>query len=174
MVMVKQPGHLTSMKKERGAGTRVCRSNNRYQPTHSLPFLIYHFFPDTDCSYLELVLAGLSLRRGVEEVDRENLFRRDIRQFNILPFLSIKISRCLRRRDGGDDGVALMASGDSHFYANMQGDMSGRLWDGIEGVERTILTRQKVDQRRELNVALMEMACLRVKAKRWSRGDGER
>lgn len=24
MVMVKQPGHLTSMKKERGAGTRVC------------------------------------------------------------------------------------------------------------------------------------------------------
>jgi hypothetical protein len=24
-------------------------------------------------SYLELVLAGLSLRRGVEEVDRENL-----------------------------------------------------------------------------------------------------
>ena len=24
VVMVKQPGHLTSMKKERGAGTRVC------------------------------------------------------------------------------------------------------------------------------------------------------
>lgn len=25
VVMVKQPGHLTSMKKERGAGTRVCK-----------------------------------------------------------------------------------------------------------------------------------------------------
>lgn len=67
-----------------------------------------------------------------------------------------------------------MASGDGHFYANMQGDMLDMLWDGIVGVERTILTRQKVDQRRELNEALMEMACLRVKAKRWSRGDGER
>lgn len=26
VVMVKQPGHLTSMKKERGAGTRVCQT----------------------------------------------------------------------------------------------------------------------------------------------------
>lgn len=25
VVIVKQPGHLTSMKKERGAGTRVCK-----------------------------------------------------------------------------------------------------------------------------------------------------
>ena len=74
------------------------------QPIPSIPYRSL-FFPIWNCSYLELVLAGLSLRRGVEEVDRENLFRRDIRQFNILSFLSIKISRCLRRRDGGDDGV---------------------------------------------------------------------
>lgn len=30
------------------------------------------------CSYLQLVLAGLSLRRGVEEVDRENLFTMEV------------------------------------------------------------------------------------------------
>lgn len=29
VVMVKQPGHLTSMKKDRGAGTRVCRGESQ-------------------------------------------------------------------------------------------------------------------------------------------------
>jgi hypothetical protein len=30
VVMVKQPGHFTSMKKERGAGTRVCHVQCQY------------------------------------------------------------------------------------------------------------------------------------------------
>lgn len=31
VVMVKQPGHLTSMKKDRGAGTRVCMRSDQYR-----------------------------------------------------------------------------------------------------------------------------------------------
>lgn len=163
---------------EEGAGSRhkglfVEGVTDISQPIPSIPYRSL-FFPIWNCSYLELVLAGLSLRRGVEEVDRENLFPRDIRQFNILSFLSIKNFEMPAATGWWRRRGAQMASGDGHFYASMQGDMLGRLWDGIVGVERTILTRQKVDQRRELNEALMEMACLRVKAKRWSRGDGER
>lgn len=65
--MLKQPGHLTSMKKERGAGTS-CYSKK-------IPPLVaeYHNYPNSTPSYLKLVLAGLSLRGGVEKVDRENL-----------------------------------------------------------------------------------------------------
>jgi hypothetical protein len=70
VVIVKQPGHLTSMKKERGAGTRVYRFIK-------VPALVTHVdivYRDPTRSYLKLVLAGLSLRSRVEKVDRENLF----------------------------------------------------------------------------------------------------
>jgi len=66
VVMVKQPGHLTSMKKERGAGTRFC---------------MYVLIPRPRCdfeacdAYLELVLASLRSCGGVEEIYGENLFR---------------------------------------------------------------------------------------------------
>lgn len=119
VVMVKQPGHLTSMKKERGCGTRVCRrekTDNQPSLFHHcvlvpypypypdvLPFpfapcrgirdpgpgrivqvgllpqigSIFHnfgvFFRNSVVSYLKLVLTGLGLRGGVEEIDRENL-----------------------------------------------------------------------------------------------------
>lgn len=71
VVMVKQPGHLTSMKKERGAGTRVYLSNPQHQPSNPGPW-----WTGISVSYLKLVLASLSLRRRVDEVDRENLFGR--------------------------------------------------------------------------------------------------
>lgn len=35
-------------------------------------------FRTSGLSYLQLVLAGLSLRRGVEEVDSENLFTMEV------------------------------------------------------------------------------------------------
>lgn len=39
VVMVKQPGHLTSMKKERGAGTRVyLSSDSQHQPSDPGPW----------------------------------------------------------------------------------------------------------------------------------------
>ena len=70
VVMVKQPGHLTSMKKERGVGTRVY-----------YVLVVQSIIPCLEIdmsggSYLELVLTGLGLRRRVEEVDRENLLTR--------------------------------------------------------------------------------------------------
>jgi hypothetical protein len=136
--MVKQPGHLTSMKKERGWGTRVCRDNKSVKTCSHMRFSYHHlktaysisfqqmrgvagcaqrtlmvdsvegwvviipspigavpishphphppsfanfisnlhFYQNPDSSYLQLVLASLSLRRGVEEVDRENLSNR--------------------------------------------------------------------------------------------------
>lgn len=45
-----------------------------------------------DCSYLQLVLAGLGLRRRVEEVDRENLMVDTLDDFRIDGY-------------GGDDGA---------------------------------------------------------------------
>ncbi|KNG80213.1 hypothetical protein ANOM_010970 [Aspergillus nomiae NRRL 13137] len=71
VVMVKQPGHLTSMKKERGAGTS-CYNVGRVPVSHPNPPTLS--VPRIGVlSYLELVLAGLGLRRRVEKVDRENL-----------------------------------------------------------------------------------------------------
>jgi hypothetical protein len=72
VVMVKQPGHLTSMKKERGAGTS-CYCHSQHQPSTPGPG---PWWICISISYLKLVLASLSLRRRVEEVDRENLFER--------------------------------------------------------------------------------------------------
>jgi hypothetical protein len=78
VVMVKQPGHLTSMKKERGAGTRVYISSA----------------PSTDrrvcwciSAYLELVLAGLGNRAGVQQINGENLVEKS----------SVSITPCYHR-----------------------------------------------------------------------------
>lgn len=51
-------------------------------------------------TYLKLVLTGLSLRRGVEEVDRENLVKRDISIMIPLPLSKMNSppSRWRRRR----------------------------------------------------------------------------
>ena len=62
--MVKQPGHLTSMKNDRGAGTRVLKK---------LMLATEHIAVRTASSYLELVLAGLGLRSRVEKVNCESL-----------------------------------------------------------------------------------------------------
>ncbi|KAK1750216.1 hypothetical protein QBC47DRAFT_394197 [Echria macrotheca] len=64
VVMVKQPGHLTSMKKERGAGTRVW--SKRQYGKHPIPACSFQ-------TYLELVLASLGSRAGVQEINGENL-----------------------------------------------------------------------------------------------------
>ncbi len=69
VVMVKQPGHLTSMKKDRGAGTRVCQDGVRIEPLRDIRFL------PARISYLELVLARLGGGVGVEKINGENLER---------------------------------------------------------------------------------------------------
>ena len=70
VVMVKQPGHLTSMKKDRGAGTRF------YMAKSASEALQLSKASDVMLdAYLELVLAGLSGWGRVEEIDCENLFR---------------------------------------------------------------------------------------------------
>jgi len=56
VVMLKQPGHFTSMKKERGAGTRVYRCVVREAETLET------------VDYLELVLSGFSGGSGVKEI----------------------------------------------------------------------------------------------------------
>lgn len=68
VVMVKQPGHLTSMKNERGAGTRFCGV---------CQILVFRDAVKLfgGLLYLELVLASLSGWGRVEEIDGENLFR---------------------------------------------------------------------------------------------------
>lgn len=63
VVMVKQPGHLTSMKKERGPGTSIWVKSDGVCVIDS----------ESRCTHLQLVLAGLGLRGGVEEIDCENL-----------------------------------------------------------------------------------------------------
>jgi len=69
VVMVKQPGHLTSIKKDRGAGTRFCKGAkvNICNPKYVALEMMCN-------SYLELVLASLSGRSWVEEINRENLY----------------------------------------------------------------------------------------------------
>ena len=62
VVMVKQPGHLTSMKNERGAGTRVYSRSVRGQRPNAKA-----------TTYLQLVLAGLRGGVGVEKINGENL-----------------------------------------------------------------------------------------------------
>lgn len=66
VVMVKQPGHLTSMKKDRGAGTKFWLK---------LVPCVFSISPMTPAvvSYLELVSAGLSGSAWVEEINGENL-----------------------------------------------------------------------------------------------------
>lgn len=71
VVMVKQPGHLTSMKKDRGAGTRFWR---RSKSANIFPLDLTALITMIE-AYLELVLAGLSSRRWVEKIDGENLDR---------------------------------------------------------------------------------------------------
>lgn len=70
--MVKQPGHLTSMKKDRGVGTRVLGKIVR--------FFVNGWAGDVK-SYLELVLAGLGLRRWVQEINCKNLGAKTLVQF---------------------------------------------------------------------------------------------
>lgn len=64
--MVKQPGHLTSMKKERGAGTRVWWRKSALRQVRDQK-------SGLAIAYLELVLLGLSDRRRVEKIDGEHL-----------------------------------------------------------------------------------------------------
>ncbi|EFX02336.1 hypothetical protein CMQ_2385 [Grosmannia clavigera kw1407] len=66
VVMVKQPGHLTSMKKERGVGTRVCRRESVSRRIARQPGSLVG-------AYLELVLLGLSSSAGVEQIDGQSL-----------------------------------------------------------------------------------------------------
>lgn len=71
VVMVKQPGHLTSMKNERGAGTS-CWRDSQYRRPSSGRDRDREVVPGRQ-SYLELVLAGLGSRAGVEKINGENL-----------------------------------------------------------------------------------------------------
>lgn len=72
VVMTKQPGHLTSMKKERGAGTRVCEKSYLLGANSLVPLVVDDA---SDMSYLELVLLGLRGRRRVQKINSENLNR---------------------------------------------------------------------------------------------------
>jgi hypothetical protein len=68
VVIVKQPGHLTSMKNERGAGTRF------YGPkVNSRNSIIPEGLFKPWRTYLKLVLACLSGRSWVEKINCENL-----------------------------------------------------------------------------------------------------
>ena len=64
VVMTRQPGHLTSMKNDRGAGTRVC--SELVCCRDDLKELV-------DDPYLELVLLGFSSRSRVQEINSQNL-----------------------------------------------------------------------------------------------------
>lgn len=69
VVMVKQPGHLTSMKKDRGLGTRVYPRLLVSSPK-DIPVVLGFV-----ASYLELVLLGFGSRAGVEQINGENLVK---------------------------------------------------------------------------------------------------
>ena len=81
--MVKQPGHLTSMKKERGAGTSCCGvgavsgggsfGGGRRGGEDGGGWGGDDVNRERGATYLELMLAGLSLRRGIQEIDCEDL-----------------------------------------------------------------------------------------------------
>src|SRR3569833_2569730 len=73
VVMVKQPGHLTSMKKDRGAGTRVwiivlAKAYNTGQGQGGSS--------SSSSTNLELVLLRLSSRAGVEQIYGQDLEER--------------------------------------------------------------------------------------------------
>jgi hypothetical protein len=68
---VKQPGHLTSMKNERGSGTRFCRNMSII---HSGD-IAWDF--GGNYAYLELVLASHGRWGWVEEIYGENLSRQN-------------------------------------------------------------------------------------------------
>lgn len=70
VVMTKQPGHLTSMKKDRGAGTRVCVEKEMLGANSSGSG---SSIACRDASYLELVLLGLSGGGRVQKINGENL-----------------------------------------------------------------------------------------------------
>lgn len=70
VVMTKQPGHLTSMKKDRGAGTRVCGEKEMLGANSSGS---ESSIACRDTSYLELVLLSLSGRGRVQKINGENL-----------------------------------------------------------------------------------------------------
>lgn len=68
MVIVKHPGHFTSMKNDLGAGTSVFykgQDQSAQQDARALE----------PTSYLQLVLPGLRSWRRIEEIDGENLYR---------------------------------------------------------------------------------------------------
>lgn len=69
VVMVKHPGHLTSMKKDLGAGTRFYSTSQfmTFSTDIKQPKLRYGL------SYLELVAASLSGWGWSEKIDGENL-----------------------------------------------------------------------------------------------------
>lgn len=69
VVMVKQPGHLTSMKKDLGAGTRFWTLKSVFKVRS-----ISKSCAGSCDAYLQLVAASLSGRGWVEEINGENLF----------------------------------------------------------------------------------------------------
>jgi len=90
VVMVKHPGHLTSIKKERGAGTSCwsdsqsrCPSPGRERVGEVVPRRV---------SYLELVLAGLGSRARVEKINGENLEESIRQRQSIMNPLSVGLS----------------------------------------------------------------------------------
>lgn len=66
VVIVKQPGHLTSIKNDRGVGTRVCGGDLWLVVESGGAYA-------EGLVYLELVLARLGLRCWIEEIDGESL-----------------------------------------------------------------------------------------------------
>lgn len=104
VVMVKQPGHLTSMKKERGWGTRVCCEKKKSNQSWDLGGRGGVVCSGYVATYLELVLTGLSLRRRVEEVDRENLLTRTKVSYLLL-ILQFAMNGRSVTSDGDDDEV---------------------------------------------------------------------
>jgi hypothetical protein len=92
VVMVKHPGHLTSMKKERGAGTSCWWAVSKGVLTPKGKGS-GKSFPRQ--SYLELVLAGLGSRAGVEKINGENLEESIRQRQSIMNPLSVGLSSCM-------------------------------------------------------------------------------
>jgi hypothetical protein len=64
VVIVKQPGHLTSMKNDRGAGTRVCRWQRSAQLLKVVVVSLFCFGMRTLSLCLRASAAGVGLRRS--------------------------------------------------------------------------------------------------------------